>query len=317
MRMITNVIIGISRRYQELVDEGNINPYDCDMDAELAMNWAKEYLMLIENKFNPLSLEEFIDQKFEATGWIQESEFWYTEKWNNTDIERTLQDIGVPSTPYNVKKARNLLIGFSWNLSDRNEMLADMLETHFEKEPVTLESLLEKGEVIAEYKLTSEYVLRNCIIQIDSTDISAALEDTLHRLIDAGCTSEQIFEIMGAFDPIETNESDIEDFLTIDLGYILPGYIEMFMKKLDEKTDNNNSKADKKSVEFLENKSFICELLLPVLQETRNLSDLDSLSYDSVTEVVLATFKNGSTKKVNVSMDSGTSMIRDILNNII
>ena len=65
-----------------------------------------------------------------------------------------------------------------------------------------------------------------------------------------------------------------------------------------------------------EDKQKICDLLLPALQATRNLSDLASLKYERIgdyDEIVTATFDNGYSKRINVSMDSGTAMIRDIM----
>jgi hypothetical protein len=66
----------------------------------------------------------------------------------------------------------------------------------------------------------------------------------------------------------------------------------------------------------MEDKQKICDLLVPVLQETRNLKDLLTLDYDAEKEVVTATFLNGVEKHANVAMDSGTSMIRDIIEQI-
>ena len=69
-----------------------------------------------------------------------------------------------------------------------------------------------------------------------------------------------------------------------------------------------------------EDKQIICNLLLPCLQQTRNLHDLVKLEYTDRGgdyETVTATFANGYTKTANVSMDSGTSMIRDIIGQIV
>lgn len=68
-----------------------------------------------------------------------------------------------------------------------------------------------------------------------------------------------------------------------------------------------------------ENKAKICRMLLPVLQETRGLYDLrylEYVDYHNGEEEVIATFNNGYRKRVNVSMDSGTAMIRDIMNHL-
>ena len=67
----------------------------------------------------------------------------------------------------------------------------------------------------------------------------------------------------------------------------------------------------------MEDKQKICDLLLPALQETKNLHDLEKLTYNEDSETVVATFGYGAKKIVNVHMDSGTAMIRDIIIQII
>lgn len=61
-----------------------------------------------------------------------------------------------------------------------------------------------------------------------------------------------------------------------------------------------------------EDKQAICDALLLALQKTIHLSDLISLRYDEKIEIVIALFENRSTKLVNVAMDSGIAMIKDI-----
>lgn len=68
---------------------------------------------------------------------------------------------------------------------------------------------------------------------------------------------------------------------------------------------------------MMEDKQKICDLLLHALQATRNLFDLVKLTYSAEEEVVIAEFTNGYSKAVNVSMDSGTAMIRDIAKRIV
>lgn len=67
----------------------------------------------------------------------------------------------------------------------------------------------------------------------------------------------------------------------------------------------------------MEDKQKICDLLLPALQETRNLQDLEKLSYNEDNETVVATFWYGRKKIVNVHLDSGTAMISDIVRQIV
>ncbi len=65
----------------------------------------------------------------------------------------------------------------------------------------------------------------------------------------------------------------------------------------------------------MENKQLICDLLLKALQATDNARDLILLEYDANTEHVIAIFMGGR-RIINVNMDSGTAMIRDIVNHL-
>lgn len=67
----------------------------------------------------------------------------------------------------------------------------------------------------------------------------------------------------------------------------------------------------------MEDKQRICDLLVPALQATSNLSDITALVYDPKTEMVSVHFNSGYVKGANVAMDSGTSMIRDIISQIV
>ena len=66
----------------------------------------------------------------------------------------------------------------------------------------------------------------------------------------------------------------------------------------------------------MENKQKICNLLLKTLQATDNARDLVSLTYSADEEVVTALFESGGKRVINVNMDSGTAMIRDIMNHL-
>lgn len=65
-----------------------------------------------------------------------------------------------------------------------------------------------------------------------------------------------------------------------------------------------------------ENKQEILDLLLPALRKTRNLYDLKKLEYNESRELVYATFDSGYQKVADVTADSGTSMIRDVIRQI-
>lgn len=65
-----------------------------------------------------------------------------------------------------------------------------------------------------------------------------------------------------------------------------------------------------------EDKQNILDLLLPALQATHELHDLVSLVYDPRRELVYAKLAGGPTRIANVAMDSGTSMIRNLIKQI-
>lgn len=67
----------------------------------------------------------------------------------------------------------------------------------------------------------------------------------------------------------------------------------------------------------MEDKRKICELLLLVLQSTRALSDLDSITYHPYIERVAVRFRSGHCKSINVEGDSGITMIFDIVSQLI
>lgn len=66
----------------------------------------------------------------------------------------------------------------------------------------------------------------------------------------------------------------------------------------------------------MEDKQKICDLLLVTLQATSNAADVTSLMHNKESETVTVTFLSGGKRVVNVAMDSGTSMIRDIMVNL-
>lgn len=81
-----------------------------------------------------------------------------------------------------------------------------------------------------------------------------------------------------------------------------------------------SSAADSGGIEIEpleEDKQLICDKLLAALQVTRGLYDLADLRYEAGGEVVIAEFWDGSRRFINVAMDSGTAMIKDIVKRIL
>lgn len=69
----------------------------------------------------------------------------------------------------------------------------------------------------------------------------------------------------------------------------------------------------------VEDKNKICALLLKAVQATDNAWDCEALNYEKLPngdEQVTVIWESGGKRIINVSMDSGTAMIRDIMNNL-
>lgn len=69
----------------------------------------------------------------------------------------------------------------------------------------------------------------------------------------------------------------------------------------------------------MEDKNKICALLLKAVQATDNAWDCESLNYEKLPngdEQVTVIWESGGKRIINVSMDSGTAMISDIMNNL-
>lgn len=67
---------------------------------------------------------------------------------------------------------------------------------------------------------------------------------------------------------------------------------------------------------FHEDKQTICDLLCETLKATRGQNDVKALKYeilDNDDERVTIEYEHGGSRLVNVSMDSGVAMIRDIM----
>lgn len=96
---------------------------------------------------------------------------------------------------------------------------------------IELTDLLEENETIVAFHLYNEYWSRNAITVKGSDDISGALEMTLHRILEAGGTENDVMRIMGAKIPTEDELEELEEldeFIWIDLGYVLPSLIDLW-----------------------------------------------------------------------------------------
>ena len=91
-----------------------------------------------------------------------------------------------------------------------------------------LKELLSEGERV--YELTrcassSVYFIGPETDDIDHMDVSGALEDTLHRMVDAGFTEEEIAEHLCAYQ--DSDAMDDDDCYYIDLDYVIYDFYPM------------------------------------------------------------------------------------------
>ncbi len=111
--------------------------------------------------------------------------------------------------------------------NEADEIVEDVLS----RWELNLSDLLHEDEYLAEYATTGSYSTYHCIMEKGSTHIALALENTLHRIMDLGGDSDDIYRIMGAYIPAEeerVESAEGDGFIEIDLGYVLPGYLIAF-----------------------------------------------------------------------------------------
>ena len=95
----------------------------------------------------------------------------------------------------------------------------------------TLENIKRENEVIVIITTTGNYNNYNLIMDEDihnSDDIQQILEYTLHRMIDAGFTSKEIYSNSRMYIPTLEKLEELEEyneFIHVDMDYILGGLI--------------------------------------------------------------------------------------------
>ena len=99
-----------------------------------------------------------------------------------------------------------------------------------EKKIEMISKLLSDGEQINKFIMSSDYYREHFYISTpEQTDILSALEDTLHRMIEAGWSDDDIAFVLDAhkdvFEDAEDTEDTDETITPIDLGYSLIGEV--------------------------------------------------------------------------------------------
>ena len=94
----------------------------------------------------------------------------------------------------------------------------------------TLQFIKVAHETVLTITLTGDYCQYNLIMdnEIHSDDISQIMGYTLHRMVDANFSQEEIRSSSGMFIPTPEELQELEEFeeyTDVDLGYILGGLI--------------------------------------------------------------------------------------------
>lgn len=99
-----------------------------------------------------------------------------------------------------------------------------------EKKIEMISKLLSDGEQINKFIMSSDYYREHFYVSTpEQTDILSAIEDTLHRMIEAGWSDDDIVFVLDAhkdvFEDTEDAEDTDETITPIDLGYSLIGEV--------------------------------------------------------------------------------------------
>lgn len=95
----------------------------------------------------------------------------------------------------------------------------------------TLKKLLGRDETIYEIERCAAapiYVIGPVVEDIDrQLDISGCIEDTLHRMLEAGCDEKLVYEALHASLDYDAFGCDSDSDYSIDLGYVIYDFYPM------------------------------------------------------------------------------------------
>lgn len=106
------------------------------------------------------------------------------------------------------------------------------------------------GTTIARYSIEGDYWPRYCIMDalddVDTMDISGAIEETLHSILDNGGTQDDVRRIMGLVPESEIDPDTLEsgEYTSIDLGLCLDGALLSFNELVSSEIDPHDALSD-------------------------------------------------------------------------
>lgn len=159
-----------------------------------------------------------------------------TKLWCNDDVASVLEEHNIEPSKFNIEAVKNtgLLKGLEECSDGDWEIIKDAVvackdDSLLDPKPIVVNELCGLHEHIVKMCIDGDYCERSFIVDGDDDsedarkDLSAALENTLHRLIDNGATEDDIRRELGAVQ--YTDDMDDNYIIHIDLGYVLPGPI--------------------------------------------------------------------------------------------
>ncbi len=191
-------------------------------------------LVLYDNSGNVVMEKE---GNFTKSDVIIRDDYIATKLWNREDVAGVLEEENIPATTGNIDEVINT--GLLDSLGDctdqdweiiRNAVHASNQDGNLNIQPQTVRDLVCDGEHVREYYFPEDPYNRYSVIMPgetdaddDKADLAAALEDTMHRLIEDDKVGSDTLAIeMGLLDEDENSMDAYPNAISVDLGYFLP-----------------------------------------------------------------------------------------------
>lgn len=153
--------------------------------------------------------------------------------WTRADIGRLLRYAGADDTVVNIKRTMEELEKLSDVLDSKDDVenfIEEFAKNELQKKKncMDINEFVHLDEKIISFTLSDMIGTYHFIASKDDNieymDIAGAIEDTFHRLKEAGATNTDLFHTLGAIrdEPYDENQ------IAIDLGYSLSGLITSF-----------------------------------------------------------------------------------------
>ena len=162
--------------------------------------------------------------------------------WGRADVSEALSEKEIPDTKNNIDAVINCGLerylpeatASGWDTINECINIAKQ-DNLLVSEPKSMKDLVFDGEELISFGIEGDYRTYHFIAEHydDKTDISACLEETLHRMMDAGINEDTIRLELGVVD-YEDEDFNEEAAISIDLGWYLPSGISCIWQEPDK-----------------------------------------------------------------------------------